>query len=417
MKENKYLEYKTDMTNTFLKTVSAYANFGSGRIEFGRRDDGTVKGIVDTDKFCLDLENKINDSISPKPDYSIKKDRKKGLVILDVKEGKYKPYLYKGKAYRRSDTATIEVDQTELKRLTLEGSNLYYEELPCDMQELSFDFFQSKLIEKMGISKLTNDMLRTFGFFNENKKYNIAASLFADKNSFSGIDYAVFGKNISEILDRNTFYNVSVLKQYDDIMDVFERNYVYEKVAGKERQRVERIPESAFREAIANALVHRTWDVNSHIKVSMYDDKIEISSPGGLPKGLTKEEYLRGNISNLRNPIVGNIFFRMNYIEMFGTGIRRIQEAYFPYTKKPTFEVFDNSILVILPVTTFNYEMTFSEKKLLDALSEGYQLSSGEIAEKLGWSKDKTLRGINKLKTLGYIEPIGKGRSRKYIKR
>ena len=100
-------------------------------MHYCRLDNGEIKGIDDPDKFCLDVENKINDNIHPKPDYSIKINRNKKLVVLTVHEGRYKPYLYKGKAYRRSDTATIEVDQLELKRLTLEGSNMYYEELPC----------------------------------------------------------------------------------------------------------------------------------------------------------------------------------------------------------------------------------------------------------------------------------------------
>ena len=414
MKENKTLEFKSDMTNSFLKTVSAYANYGSGAIEFGRRDDGSIQGIKNPTQFCIDVETKINDSIHPKPDYSLEVDRKNKLVILSVNEGRYKPYLYKGKAYRRSDTASVEVDQMELKRLTLEGSNLYFEDLPCEDKALSFTILESKLVEKLGISKLTDDMLRTFGFFSKEKKYNIAASLFADKNSFPGIDYAVFGKSINEILDRNTFSGCSVLKQYDDIISVFRRNYKYEQIVGMERQEIERIPEAAFREAIANALVHRTWDINSHIKISMFEDKIEIASPGGLPKGLTKEEYLRGNISNLRNPIIGNLFFRMNYIEMFGTGIRRINETYADYANKPIFEIFDNSVLVTLPTTTTDYKATNDEKKLLTLLYKGIILSRTEIAEALGWSKDKTIRTLNGLKKSGYIESHGSGRSTRY---
>ena len=328
MKESRSLEFKSDMTSTFLKTVSAYSNFGTGTIEFGRLDNGEIKGISDPDQFCLDVENKINDSIHPKPEYSLKVNRNKKLVSLTVNEGRYKPYLYKGKAYKRSDTATVEVDQLELKRLTLEGSNMYFEELPCEDKELSFGYFESKLIERLDISKITEDMLRTLGFFTKDKEFNIAASLFADKNSFSGIDCARFGKSISEILDRETIAGCSILKQYDDIISVFRRYYQYEEIQGFERRTIEKIPEEAFREAIANALVHRTWDIKANIKVSMYDDKIVITSPGGLPRGLSKEEYLTGNISYLRNPTVGNVFFRLGYIEMFGTGIGRILENY-----------------------------------------------------------------------------------------
>lgn len=417
MKERRNLEFKSDMTSTFLKTVSAYSNYGAGTIEFGRLDNGEIKGIDNPDQFCLDIENKINDSIHPKPEYSLKVNRNKKLVILTVQEGRYKPYLYKGKAYKRSDTATVEVDQLELKRLTLEGSNMYFEELPCEDKKLSFAYFESKLVEKLSISRITDDMLRTLGFFTKDKQYNIAASLFADINSFSGIDSARFGKSISEILDRETFTGCSILKQYDDIVSVFKRYYQYEEIQGFERRTVERIPEEAFREAIANALVHRTWDINAHIKVSMYDDKIVITSPGGLPSGISKEEYLTGNISYLRNPTIGNVFFRLGYIEMFGTGIGRIIENYELFSQKPTFEVFDNSVSVTLPIISFNYSISTDGEKLLQVLNNGMQLSSSEIAEKIGWSKDKTIRTLNNLKSSGYIEVYGKGRGTKYSKR
>ena len=116
---------------------------------FGVADDGKVIGVDDPDQKCLDIENKINDSISPKPDYSLSINRRNNVITLEVSEGQYKPYLYKGKAYRRSDTASIEVDQVELKRLTLEGNNLYYESLPND-EDMTFVELENKLVEQLG---------------------------------------------------------------------------------------------------------------------------------------------------------------------------------------------------------------------------------------------------------------------------
>lgn len=414
MKENKTLEYKSEVTNSFLKTVSAYANFSTGIIKFGVLDNGETCGIDSPEQTCLDIENKINDSINPKPDYSLSINRRNNTITLTVSEGKHKPYLYKGKAYRRSDTATVEVDNLELKRLTLEGCNMNHEELACNASNLTFEHLENKLIEKLGISTLSEDMLRTLGFYNEERKFNIAAALFADKNNFYGIDIARFGKSINEILDRETLAGVSIIKQYDDAVAIYRRYYQYDIIKGIERKTIESIPEEAFREAVANALVHRTWDINSHIRISMYPDYIEIASPGGLPKGLTKEEYLRGNISNLRNPIIGNIFYRMHYIEMFGTGIKRILEAYDGYHLKPTFDITENTIVVKLPTKSQAYSTTSKEQNLLDLISNGMLLSSSEIADKLGWSKDKTIRILNSLKAKRYIQAIGIGRSTKY---
>ena len=125
MKEKKNLEFKSTITNTFLKTVSAYSNFGDGEIWFGINDDGSVCGIEHPETVCIDIENRINDSISPKPKFEMRVDTSKNIICLTVREGAYKPYLYKGKAYR-SDTTSVEVDQAELKSLVLEGSNLYF---------------------------------------------------------------------------------------------------------------------------------------------------------------------------------------------------------------------------------------------------------------------------------------------------
>ena len=414
MRENKYLELKAGITNTFLKTVSAYSNYGTGIIKFGINDDGTVCGINDPESACLSIENKINDNITPKPDYTLSIGGKQGVITLTVSEGRYKPYLYKGKAYKRNDTSTIEVEQIELRRLTLEGSNLSFEELPGTSDECTFKCLEKKLIDKLGISELTVDMLRILGFFAEKGKLNVAAELFADHNSFYGIDIARFGKTINEILDRETYSGISILKQYDEAIAMFQRYYQYEEIKGFERIRIETVPEEAYREAIANALVHRTWDIKAHIRVSMYADKIEIASPGGLPAGITREEYLNGCISSLRNPIIGNIFFRLHYIEMFGTGIRRIREAYRENALKPDFDITDNSITVILPVMTKKYAVTLDGQKLIDLFDSGLLLSRREIADRLGWSKDKVIRTVNKLKESGYLRVIGSGRGTKY---
>ena len=414
MKETRTLEYKSELTNSFLKTVSAFSNFVTGKILFGIADDGTVIGVDDPDQRCLDIENKINDSISPKPDYVLSINRKTNVITLEVNEGKYKPYLYKGKAYRRSDTASIEVDQIELKRLTLEGSNMYFESLCSEEYDMTFTKLEEKLIEKLGVTRVTDDTLRTLGLYTKDGKLNNAASLLSDINSFPGIDVARFGNSIDEILDRESFVHVSILMQYDNAIMMYRRYYQYEQIKGVDRTIVEKIPEKAFREAVANALVHRTWDINANIRILMFEDRIEISSPGGLPSGISENEYLDGNISTLRNPVLGNIFFRLHYIEMFGTGIKRIIDSYRDYKTKPKFDIKDNSITVILPVLSSTVSVTSNGSKVLEILGSELRYSSSELAKKLKWSKDKTIRILNELVDAGYVVKYGMGRGTKY---
>lgn len=414
MKESKSLEFKSSITNTFLKTVSAYSNFGDGEIIFGVNDDGTICGIENAEYVRLDIENKINDGISPKPDFELIIDESKKIIRLIVREGEYKPYLYKGKAYRRNDSATIEVDRSELKALVLEGSNLSFEEIASEQQRLKFEDLSKKLEEKLGVSVTTEDVLRTLGLFTKDKRYNNAAALLADKNYFYGIDIARFGNSINEIRDRETIAGVSILKQYDEAVSMIKRYYRYELISGIERKTVELIPENAFREAVANALIHRDWSVNAHISIAMFQDRIEIKSPGSLPRGLTAEEYENGGISCLRNPIIGNLFFRLKYIEMFGTGITRIKHAYANARIKPQFNITDNVISVILPIISDKEEISEDEKEVVNALNNGVQLSSSEIAKTAGFTKTKTLRLLDSLKQKGYINVIGNGRGTKY---
>ena len=417
MKESKELELKSTITNTFLKTVSAFSNYNSGKIIFGIDDNGKIIGLENIEELCLDLENKINDNISPKPDFRFIKDTKKNIITLIVEEGLNKPYLYKGKAYKRNDTSTVEVDKVELNRLTLLGLNQYYEELKARKQDLEFKVLKKELEEKLSLKNFSKDVLKTLNLYDDKNAYNNAAELFADKNSFSGIDIAKFGKSINEILDRNLFVNISIISQFQKTLEVFNRYYKYEQILGSERIKKELIPEKAFRETIANALIHRTWDVNSNIRISMYEDKIEVSSPGGLPSGISEKEYLNGQISQLRNPILANIFFRLKYIEMFGTGIRRINESYKNYAVKPAFEIFENSIKITLPIITTKLFLTTDEKIVMDILEKGAILSSSEILKMTEFKKDKLNRLLKKLIQKNYIDVIGNGRGTKYLKK
>ena len=417
MKESKELELKSTITNTFLKTVSAFSNYNTGKIIFGIDDNGKIIGLENIEELCLDLENKINDNISPKPDFRFIKDNKKNIITLIVEEGFNKPYLYKGKAYKRNDTSTVEVDRIEFNRLTLLGLNQYYEELKARKQDLEFKVLKKELEEKLLLKNFSKDVLKTLNLYDDKNGYNNAAELLADKNTFSGIDIAKFGKNIDEILDRNLFTNISIISQFQNTLEVFNRYYKYEQILGSKRIEKELIPEKAFREVIANALIHRTWDVNSNIRISMYEDKIEVSSPGGLPSGISEKEYLNGQISQLRNPILANIFFRLKYIEMFGTGIRRINESYKNFAVKPVFEIFENSIKITLPIIKTELFLTTDERIIMDILEKGNILSSSEILEKVEFKKDKLNRILKNLIQKNYIDVIGNGRGTKYLKK
>ena len=415
MRETRILEFKETITNTFLKTVSAFSNYDGGTILFGVDDDGNVKGLPDVKQACLDIENKINDSISPQPNYTLEIQNNDQMIKLTVTSGFQKPYLYKSKAYKRNDTATIEVDTLEFSRLVLDGKNIRFEELSCKDQDLSFEVLQCKLKESIQIETFNQDTLRTLNLYDNVNGFNNAAGLLADKNHFPGIDIVKFGENISIIQKRTTVENISILDAYEKALAVFRDYYQYEVIQGADRKKMEKIPEAAFREAIANALIHRVWDVDSHIRVSMFDDRVEVVSPGGLPSGITVEEYLSGKLSVLRNRNLANVFYRLGFVEIFGTGITRIKQLYAEGLVKPDFEVSENAIKIVLPIFEKNADLTEDEIVVYKLLSKTMLKPISEVAPYVPFGKSKTTKLLKEMCQKGVITVEGKGKGTKYI--
>ena len=147
----------------------------------------------------------------------------------------------------------------------------------------------------------------------------------------------------------------------------------------------------------------------------MFDDRIEIISPGGLPSGITEEEYLSGKLSVLRNRNLANVFYRLGFVEIFGTGITRIKQLYNDGLRKPVFEVSQNTIKIILPVFEENLSLTEDEISVYKILSKNVLKSISEIAPYVPFGKSKTTQLLKDMIQQGIVEVEGKGRGTKYI--
>ena len=413
MRETATLEFKQQLSKSYLKTVSAYANYGTGKIIFGIADDGTPVGLTDPQDTCLRVEHAINDSIDPVPRFELAIEGDTRTVTLTVHEGPDKPYLSSGRAYRRTDTSTVEVSRLEYGRLVLTGEHVSFDALVAKEQDLAFGHLEKELASKLGLKPLDQNSLISLELMTPSGEYCNAAALLADSNHFPGIDIARFGESITIINARHTFEHMSVLEQMQRTLEVFDTYYAYEEIVGFERIAKTLVPREAFREAIANALVHRCWDVRANIKVGMFADRIEITSPGGLPAGITEELYLAGGPSVARNPILANVFFRLGHIERFGTGIPRILDEYAHETVSPSFALRDSSITVMLPVTVLE-NVTLDEEAILAVLAKGSALTRSQISEKTQLSKSKAIRTLNALVEKGLVTKVGEGRSVRY---
>lgn len=413
MRETATLEFKQQLSKSYLKTVSAYANYGTEKIIFGIADDGTPVGLADPQDTCLRIEHAINDSIDPVPRFELAIEEDARTVTLTVHEGPDKPYLSSGRAYRRTDTSTVEVSRLEYGRLVLTGEHVSFDALVAKEQDLAFGHLEKELASKLGLKPLDQNSLISLELMTPSGEYCNAAALLADSNHFPGIDIARFGESINIINVRHTFEHMSVLEQMQRTLEVFDTYYAYEEIVGFERIAKTLVPREAFREAIANALVHRCWDVRANIKVGMFADRIEITSPGGLPAGITEELYLAGGPSVARNPILANVFFRLGHIERFGTGIPRILDEYAHETVSPSFALRDSSITVMLPVTVLE-NVTLDEEAILAVLAKGSALTRSQISEKTQLSKSKAIRTLNALVEKGLVTKVGEGRSVRY---
>lgn len=411
-KESQTLEYKETMTKTYLKTVSAFANYTGGEIVFGISDDLLLVPIPDPGKMSLDIETQINDSISPRPDYSLKENGD-GTISLFVKKGEMTPYLYNGKAYKRHDTATVEVGELERERLILKGQHLSYEELPSGKSGLEFTVLSRFMKERLSVEELSLDTLKSLGLYSEKDGYNNAAYWLSDANEAPGLDIVVYGDNPDLIKRRITLSHLSLLRQYEEAIRVHEEECTYEKIAGATRERLESVPLSAFREAIANSLVHRQYDVKANTKVEISKDGITISSPGGLMEGMSKEEFLAGSFSLPRNEKICSIFLRLRFIEALGTGIGRIKRSYSSSLTKPIFVAREESVTVFLPRVD-SLSLSPNEALLLGKLRKSMLYSRSDIEKLVPLKKNTLIRTLNSLLEKGIIIKEGEGKSTLY---
>lgn len=177
-----------------------------------------------------------------------------------------------------------------------------------------------------------------------------------------------------------------------------------------------RIPEVAFREALANALVHRDWSIgNARIQIAMLEDRIEIISPGGFPENMNETLYFQDFYSVPRNPHIAYVFLRLGLIERFGTGVRRILNSYQNEIVKPSFHAAENTISVTLPVVNQLTDLSPDQQKIYLFLMEKKFAGRQAIEDHCGFSRSKTTNLLNQLMAAHIIGRTGNSRSVEYF--
>lgn len=424
--ENKYLEFKEKYSKTLLKTVSAFSNYHTGQIIVGISDYGDIIGCSPSQEQRLSIENAINDSIIPRPDYEIEVVEYKGveILVITVYKGELTPYTLDNKTFRRMDTSTVPVSRNEYKELILHGKNITFEDMPYE-GELRFSKLTDLLINQLDVSIVDDNVLKSLGLI-DNGKYNNAAGLLADKNCFeeSGYDMVVF-KDIAltEIVDSIRLKSCSIIEQFDTAMLFYAKHINKgELIKNAYRISLEDVPEVAYREAVANSIIHRDYLKNSKNRIEIHPDRIEIVSIGGLPIGMTESDFKAGTYSNCRNKICADIFYRCKMIEKMGTGIRRIKRAYSKYNVKPEFIAYEGSVVVVLPRILESLHvkeehevfLTPEEEKLLHFIKISDGVMRSQVEEYMNVKKTKATTLLNSLLNNRLIIKFGNTRNTKY---
>ncbi len=427
--ESKTIEFKERYSKTVLKTVSAFSNYHDGKIIIGITDKGIPIGVDDPKDLRLSIENAINDNIKPNPNFEIelKTVENKIVLVLFVYKGYQTPYVVNHKAYKRSDTSTVEIAKHEYDELVLLGRNMTYEELEYTGGELKFSKLKNLLLDKLGIVEVDEDILKSLELIQKGN-YTNAAALVADRNLFKdiGMDFLCYAdQSMLVFKDRINLNAVSIIEQFEIAM-LFYNKHINKGdiIKGAYRESFEEVPQEAYREAVANAIIHRDYSKRGNNRVEIFDDRIEITSIGGLPVGISSEEYVNGNFSNARNRIIADLFLRCKIVEKMGTGVRRIKYAYKEYEEDPEFKLYENSIQVILPRISIQdshkkseikrQPLTAEGEKLLNYIKASEGIKRSEVEKFMNVGKTKATNLLNELVNKKYLIKVGVGKNTVY---
>lgn len=333
--ESERVELKTVVAEDIKKEIIAFANSDGGKLFIGIRDDGTIVGVDDADAVALQISNMVRDTI--KPDitmflhYETIEEGNKKFIAVDIQRGTNRPYYLAKKGMRpegvyvRQGYSSVPASDIAIRRMIKETDGDQFESMRSLNQKLSFQAMKKEFqLRKMDFGM---QQMRTLKLIDSDRLYSNLALLLSDQ-SVHTIKVAVFqGTDQTIFKDRREFTG-SLLQQMNDVYDFIDfRNQTRSTIERLQRIDVRDYPEIAVREALLNLLVHRDYSFRASSLISIYSNRIEFVSIGGLMSGVDLEDIMMG-ISICRNQNLANVFYRLKLIEAYGTGLNKIMKAY-----------------------------------------------------------------------------------------
>ena len=459
--ESEKIEFKENAkTNTYIKTVVAFANGNGGKIVFGVKDNKEIVGVENEFEVMDGIINAISDSCYPMivPDISLHTLENKTVILVEIEGGKKKPYYLKSKGmqkgtYIRSGATTriIEEDYV-LKELVLEGENKYFDQQVCHGESVSDEEIEKfcEWLEKLArknsendteIRKITRNTLLSWKVLEE-KNGRIfptnAYILLSGKKNWEvsrKIQCGVFkGETRSIFVDKKEFEGSIIMQLEKAYQYVLEKINLGSDIVGIYRVDKYEIPPKSIREVIANAVIHRSYLEPNDIQVALYDNRLEITSPGMLLSGVNVKRMKEG-YSKLRNRAIASVFAYVNIIEKWGSGIPRIMNEIREYgLQEPEFIIFENDFRVNIYRKNYNTtqstqgstqdiskkekldvkNLTETDKTIINTIINNPEMSQKQIANNLNWTVNKVKYYMKKFKQKNILRYEGTSQNGKW---
>ena len=427
--ESEVVELKAEVVGDICKEVIAFANTKGGTLYIGVSNDGSVEGVKNADQVILQLNNMIRDSIKPDVTmfvgYKTQHVGDKDIIAVTIQKGTDRPYYLGSKGlkpsgvYVRNGTSSDPATDTAIRRMIKETDGDSFESMRSLEQNLSFEAAK-KQFEKQNIPFDTAKM-QTLGMISADGIYSNVALLLSDQCP-STIKAATFsGEDKGNFQDRREF-DGSLFRQMEELYSYLDlRNQTKATFDGLYRIDTRDYPEDALREALLNSLVHRDYSFRASTLVSVYADRIEFVSVGGLPSGIALDDIMLG-LSVCRNPKLAAIFYRLQLMEAYGTGMPKIMRAYTESELKPKIEVSSNAFKITLPnrnaganhTETLVGTVKGDEKRILDFIGSHGHIVRSDVDQLLEVSQATANRILKRMVAEGLIYQDGNGRKTKY---
>ena len=434
---------------SWCKSVSAFANGAGGTLIFGIADDDSILGLSDPKHDSEIISEQIKTKLDPIPKFDLsfrRVDGDKELIILKVFYGNETPYYYVGDgnriAYHRIGNQSVPVDARTLKELVLRGSDSTYDSNVSKYDFETFSFTKLKAVYNQRTGNIFEESdYESFGIVNEEGKLTNAGALLADESPirqsrlfctrWNGLDKA---SGVMDALDDKEFSGSLVSLLQNGTEFVRNNSKMKWKKAGDGRIDLPDYPERSVLEGLVNALIHREYlELGSEIHIDMFDDRVEIYSPGGMYDGsFVQERDINKIPSKRRNPIIADIFNRLKYMERRGSGFKKIKEDYrvqYLYTDIMAPLFYSDRDSFVLTLMNLNYkkgaekgaekgaktqkarEVEERIEKIFKVIKENPEITQAEIMGKVEVSRKQVQNAVKVLAVQGKIKRIGTNRS------